>query len=834
MLDFSKPAATRPAALNRYTPGAWLSLLAGLVVTIVAPASANPFVDGSTIRWSGSDWYQVQSAVNFTTLCEGGNSCQVPAGNYNVINLSSGERFENISVGDSPASGNNGNTNNNSGSSGTVSYANGITENAGTISWTQSGWHQVQSLVDFSTICEGGNSCEAPAGTYVVINHSSGTRTENIVVGNSGNPTAPPSTPTTGGGMSGPTMANDDFVINNNIIVFQNNGWFQVQRAADFSILCQGETSCNIPAGTYNVINHSSGQRYDGVVVATAGTTTPMQPSGGTPAPTTPPAPPSNGGSPAADPVASGSQIILTGGDYYQVQSAVDFSTLCEGNISSCSVADGLYDVINHSSGQRFDDVRVGAAPAPDIYSLNSADPFNARFETVRAVAPANGLPSQPQNLRIELISNDWVEFNWSPSADNGEVVAYNIYRDSTAAPLYVLERGLTHPDGNVAAELAKLWRTSSFIDCNRTRFSNQVFFCDGGPNGEAARGPQVGASHTYYVSAVDNDGNESALSEALNVQLYSRSGAPVQSYQDPHLLPANQAMFNEGISNPANYLNRFELVFDENFNGSELDRSKWNSRLVWGPDITINDEQQYFVDILNEPDFGYDPFEFTGSTLKIVANKTPAALLGRANGKRYLSGALSSFDRFGFTYGYTEARMKVSGVFGALSSFYLYHRYAANHAPEIDINEYLGYNRFGDEDAFQTYHYRDSQYPSNGIIRSTSTMSHRNESGALYADAFHTFGALWEPGLVVWYIDGVEVRRIHGPQVGRQRMNVIAYLVTGSAWPAAPDEYSPADDLVEMRDDIVNLPLKLEDDYPLEYEIDYIRVWQLPERVGN
>ena len=112
--------------------------------------------------------------------------------------------------------------------------------------------------------------------------------------------------------------------------------------------------------------------------------------------------------------------------------------------------------------------------------------------------------------------------------------------------------------------------------------------------------------------------------------------------------------------------------------------------------------------------------------------------------------------------------------------------------------------------------------------------MSHRNESGALYSEAFHTFSALWEPGLVIWYIDGVEVRRIHGPQVARQSMNVITYLVTGSAWPAAPDQYTPADDLVEMRDEIVNLPLKLEDDYPLELEIDYIRVWQHPERVGN
>ncbi len=830
MQDFTISTKERAKALPGCSFFGKLVWVSGLMSIMAAQAAANPFVDGSAIRWTGSDWYQVQSAIDFRPVCEGGNACHVLPGVYHVINLTSGERFENIQVGESatpqiPVTGgnnSNGNPANNSGgnsAAGATNYANGIVENAGTISWTESGWHQVQSMSDFSSVCEGGSSCVVPAGNYVVINHSTGQRTENIRVGSGGTSVGSGS-----GTTSGTSSSEDDFVITGNTIEFLNNDWFQVQRASDFVTVCQGESSCDLPTGTYNVINHSSSQRFNGVQVGTVanGTNTPP-----------PPSPPASG-STSAEPVASGSEIQLFGGDYYQVQSALDFSTVCEGNINSCSVADGLYTVINHSSGERFNDIRVGAGPAPDIYSLDSADPFNSRFETLRASAPTSGIPSQPQNLRIELISNDWVEFNWSPSADNGEVVAYNIYRDSTAAPLYVLERGMTHPNPGVAAELAKLWSTSSFIDCNRTRFYNEIFFCNGGPNGEAARGPEVGASHTYYVSAVDNNGNESVLSEPLNVQLYSQSGAPVQPYRDPHLLPANEAMYEQGIGSPANFLNRFQLVFDEEFNGSQLDRSKWNSRLVWGPDVTINDEQQYFVDILNEPDFGYDPFEFTGSTLKIVASKTPAALLGRANGMRYLSGALSSFDRFGFTYGYTEARMKFSGVFGALSTFYLYHRYPANHAPEIDIAEYLGYNRFGDEDVFQTYHYHDSQYPSNGIIRSTSTMSHRNESGALYADAFHTFGALWEPGLVAWYIDGVEVRRIHGPQVGRQSMNVITYLVTGSAWPAAPDQYVPADDLDEMRDDIVNLPLKLEDDYPLELEIDYIRVWQLPERVGN
>ena len=55
-------------------------------------------VDGNVISWPDDGWYQVQNASDYSTVCEGGNSCEVSAGTYTVINHSNGERFENISV----------------------------------------------------------------------------------------------------------------------------------------------------------------------------------------------------------------------------------------------------------------------------------------------------------------------------------------------------------------------------------------------------------------------------------------------------------------------------------------------------------------------------------------------------------------------------------------------------------------------------------------------------------------------------------------------------------------------------------------------------------------
>lgn len=792
--------------------------LFGLVVLGTSAYSfANPYVEDSTIHWDEPGWFQVQSAVDYSTLCEGGRSCEVPDGLYIVINLSTDQRWSDIEVnqsGDSESA--------SSSTSGPVNVGGNVFLDGANLYWTDSGYYQVQSKSDFSTICEGGSSCTVSEGAYIVINHSTGDRLNNVRVSSPA-----PGTESSAAISPSPTSGYP-FEISAGEILFTGTDWYQVQRADNYNTVCEGEAECQLVAGTYNIINHSSGTRYDDVVItsgpgssAGSGGTTPVSMSTSIP----------GGGT---GPVVVGNRIELPDAGWYQVQTADGTQNVCEGTLSFCDVDSGLYKVINHSSGERFDDVRVGPPPPSAIYSINPSDPFNRSLENAAATVPTDGRPSQPQNLRVELIANNWVEINWAPSVDDGEVVSYNIYRDDTSSPLYVISRGMTHRNGGIAAELAKYWETTSFIDCNRTRFSDAVFFCDGGPGGEAARGPVAGAAHTYYVAAVDNSGNESDLSEPLDVQLYPFSGGELQTYLDPDLMGPDAFPFIRNLSQPESFVGDLQLVFNENFNGSELDSSRWNTRLPWGPDVVINGEKQYFVDSMNSPPVDYDPFSFTGSTMKITATKTPAEDLASANGRRYLSGALSSHDKFGFTYGYVESRMKVSGVFGALSTLYLYHRYPGDHAPEIDIAEYLGYNQFGDEDMFQTYHYRDVNYPDNGWTRSSPTMSERNDSGALYADAFHTYGLLWEPGLVIWYIDGVEVKRLHGPQVGRRQMNIVTYLVTGSNWTKAPDEYRASDELVEMQtDSVVNLPFKLETDYPVEMEIDYIRVWQLPDRQG-
>lgn len=55
--------------------------------------------------------------------------------------------------------------------------------NGNVISWPDDGWYQVQNEIDYTEVCGGGSSCMVEPGSYVVINHTSGQRFPNIVVG---------------------------------------------------------------------------------------------------------------------------------------------------------------------------------------------------------------------------------------------------------------------------------------------------------------------------------------------------------------------------------------------------------------------------------------------------------------------------------------------------------------------------------------------------------------------------------------------------------------------------------------------------------------------------
>ena len=163
-----------------------------------------------------------------------------------------------------------------------------------------------------------------------------------------------------------------------------------------------------------------------------------------------------------------------------------------------------------------------------------------------------------------------------------------------------------------------------------------------------------------------------------------------------------------------------------------------------------------------------------------------------QSNGKDYTSGMISSHDKYSFKYGYVEMRAKIPSGNGFWSDFWLLSQ-NKNWPPELDIAEFIGSNT---NNVHMTLHYDKGGHQS----------SSGYWGGTDFSTDFHTYAVEWTADKIVWYVDGVERRRVAGEGIPSEAMYVIAMLAIGAAWGLPPDASTP---------------------FPSYFDIDYIKVWQ-------
>jgi len=238
------------------------------------------------------------------------------------------------------------------------------------------------------------------------------------------------------------------------------------------------------------------------------------------------------------------------------------------------------------------------------------------------------------------------------------------------------------------------------------------------------------------------------------------------------------------------------ELIFSDEFNGTFLDNAKWNTAQTWGPDLVINDEQQYYVDPLSNADAEFNPFSFDGESLIISAIETPENLRGAANNQPYLSGVLTTAGKFDMTFGYVEARMDFPAGTGLWPAFWMLSSDFESLKPQLFIAEGDG----GKPDSvFHNYNYHDAD----GNLRSPGQWQVTHPD---FAEGFHTLGVSWKPEELLFFVDGEPRYRIIGENVSQQAMYLIANLAVGGIWTGAPDGTTR---------------------FPAELKIDYIRAYR-------
>ena len=136
--------------------------------------------------------------------------------------------------------------------------------------------------------------------------------------------------------------------VDGDTITWPSDGWYQVQSESDYSSICEGGSSCSVEPGSYLVVNHSTGERFAGIVVGAASPGSTGNASSGN----------SNTGNGVR---VDGSTISWPDNGWYQVQNSSSYVSLCEGG-RSCRVADGDYIVINHTTGTRFPNIVVNGS----------------------------------------------------------------------------------------------------------------------------------------------------------------------------------------------------------------------------------------------------------------------------------------------------------------------------------------------------------------------------------------------------------------------------------------------------------------------------------------
>lgn len=352
----------------------------------------------------------------------------------------------------------------------------------------------------------------------------------------------------------------------------------------------------------------------------------------------------------------------------------------------------------------------------------------------------ASGTPSAPSNLRADVRNSTSAVLSWS--APSGGADGYNLYKDGR---YYSTVKGRND-------------FTATSLDANR--------------------------SYSFEVAAFRNN-RYSIKSGSIDV---STRGSSTNTASPPNPQAASDSR-NSSIPNG------YTLVFSDDFNARNINASKWNTSYRWGANWIINNEAQYYVDRLNDANFGVNPFEHDGNKLAITATRTPDRLRGKARDQRYLSGAMTTFNKFSMKYGYVEMRAKLPKGKGLWPAFWLLHESNNNRRPEIDVMEMLGDNT---RLVYQTYHHYN-----NGNLRSTPSYQ---AAGPDYSSDFHTFGMLWEPGSITWYVDGEQTNRYSSGDVSNESMYLLVNLALGGNWAGNPDGNTQ---------------------FPARYVIDYVRAYQ-------
>ncbi len=233
-------------------------------------------------------------------------------------------------------------------------------------------------------------------------------------------------------------------------------------------------------------------------------------------------------------------------------------------------------------------------------------------------------------------------------------------------------------------------------------------------------------------------------------------------------------------------------LVFSDDFDGTQLDSSRWSTEFPWGPTST------------STPLAVYRPTNVTvgGGAAIMTARRDPASPSRYTTGMISTGGQAGAPASFVLTQGYVEVRARVPRAGPGLWPAVWLLPTSGDWPPEIDIMEWTGNRPNRVETA---YHYR-------GQGGSHEWDTSEVPVGPSFSEGYHTFAVEWTTKAIRWFVDGRQQGDAFTDTrfISNQPMYLLATLQvgggTGNDWAGTPNKRTP---------------------FPAQFAIDYIRAWK-------
>lgn len=190
------------------------------------------------------------------------------------------------------------------------------------------------------------------------------------------------------------------------------------------------------------------------------------------------------------------------------------------------------------------------------------------------------------------------------------------------------------------------------------------------------------------------------------------------------------------------------QVLFFDDFAGSSLDRTKWNVE-VWS--TTVNDEQQAYVDSSATLYLvqGADAQGAENGALAIHPRHVPNYQSPGGRRFDFISGRITTQNRFQFTYGTAAARIRMTAGAGLWPAFWALGAGDWPATGEIDVMENVG------DPAWTSVALHGSGYSGNTPLASRHTFPAGTD-----ATSWHVYSVDWSADSLVFRVDGNAVYR--------------------------------------------------------------------------